>query len=202
MTRALFALLATLSMAPAYAQAPKPTTFAWDANPNPDHGQSVAGYTLLIDQQQTIDAGDALTVAVSLPPGSHTATLKAYWADGTPSPQSTPLPFTVAAAVPDPCLPPLGAHAPAIFPTSPTVTTGKPGSRSFMNYQLGGPDRVVEVAVQVDGVDAAIGRGDDLRAFSGIWFTQPAAGTHSLGVRVMTSFGCALIRPAAVLVVQ
>ena len=129
--------------------------------------------------------------------GAHVAALLAYNASGVSAP-SDPLPFTIPAQT-DPCTPPLGAHAPAIFPTSPQFTGSKgPGSRAFLNYQLGGPDRVTEVAIQVDGADSSVGRAtgptDDLKAFSGMWFTQPSVGSHTLGVRVLTSFGCSLVR--------
>jgi hypothetical protein len=176
-----------------------PVTATWNANPEPD----IAGYRLIIDSSIT-DVGNVTTfVTPTLPAGPHKAALIAYNTSGLVSaPSSPPVLFTVVGQTADPCLPPLGAHAPAIFPTSATLTTGRPGSRSFLNYQLGGPDPVVEVAVQIDGTDAAVGKGSDLKAFSGMWFTQPATGTHTLGVRVLTSFGCALVRSAAPLVVK
>jgi hypothetical protein len=63
---------------------------------------------------------------------------------------------------------------------------------------MGGPDPIVEVAIQIDGVDQLpVGKGADLGEFSGRWFTQPASGTHTLGIRVLSSFGCALIRNTA-----
>jgi hypothetical protein len=177
--------------------AQSPVTFAWDANPVSDN---VLGYRLVVDATIS-DVGNVLTTTQTLAAGPHVAALLAYNAIAVSTP-SAALPFTVPGQTADPCLPPLGAHAPAIFPTSATLTTGRPGSRSFLNYQLGGPDPVVEVAVQVDGADAAVGKGTDLKAFSGMWFTQPATGTHTLGVRVLTAFGCALVRQAAPLVVK
>ncbi len=163
-------------------------TFAWDANPASD---SVQGYRLVVDSTIS-DVGNVLTVAQDVPSGAHVAALLAYNSFGA-GPLSASVPFTVPSQT-DPCTPPLGTHAPAIFPTSATLTTGKPGSRSFLNYQLGGPDKVVEVAVQIDGADSVVGKGSDLAAFSGMWFVQPSVGSHSLGVRVLTDFGCALIR--------
>lgn len=191
---AILAWAISLLAAPAVAQqvVPNPVTLAWDQNPEPD----VIGYRVVVDQ--TIhDVGGARTFTSTYPAGTHVAAVLAYNAT-LPSPLSTPIAFVIAGQAPDPCSPPLGAHAPAIFPTSPTLTTGKQGSRSFLNYQLGGPDRVVEVAIQIDGVDTTVGRAtgptDDLKDFSGRWFVMPAVGSHTLGVRVLTAFGCALVR--------
>lgn len=179
-------LIALLLVAPVEAQSA--ITATWDANPASD---SVQGYRLLIDST-IIDVGNVLSTTQQVAAGAHVAALLAYNSFGA-GPISASVPFTIGAQT-DPCTPPLGTHAPAIFPTSPTFTTGRPGSRSFLNYQLGGPDKVVEVAVQIDGSDAAVGRGEDLKAFSGMWFVQPAMGSHVLGVRVLTDFGCTLIR--------
>lgn len=179
-------LIALVLVAPVEAQSV--VTAVWDANPASD---TVQGYRLLIDST-IIDVGNVLSTTQPVPAGAHVAALLAYNSFGA-GPLSVSVPFTIGAQ-PDPCTPPLGTHAPAIFPTSPTITTGRPGSRSFLNYQLGGPDKVVEVAVQIDGADAVVGKGTDLAAFSGMWFVQPAVGSHSLGVRVLTDFGCALIR--------
>jgi len=194
----LVLMLAILLLATS-ASAQTPVTATWNANPEPD----IAGYRLIIDST-IYEVGNVTTfVTPTLPAGPHQAALIAYNHDNVASvPSSPPVLFTVVGQTADPCLPPLGAHAPAIFPTSATLTTGRPGSRSFLNYQLGGPDPVVEVAVQIDSTDAAVGKGSDLKAFSGMWFTQPATGTHTLGVRVLTAFGCALVRSAAPLVVK
>jgi hypothetical protein len=178
------------------------TTFAWDANaPDPGH---TLGYRLTVDTQ-TVDVGPAVTASLTLPAGPHQATVQAYWSDVQPPavgpPSAPPLTFTVAAG-PDPCAPPLSAHAPAVFLTSVTPTTGRPGSRSLLNFQLGGPDTVTLTAVQVDGVDQTPMVGSDLRAFGSMWFTQPAAGTHTVGLRIVTSFGCGLTRGGVVLVVK
>jgi hypothetical protein len=196
--RALLIALAVLRLS-SVVSAQGPVTAIWNANSEPD----IAGYRLIIDSSIT-DVGNVTTFTTpTLPAGPHVAALMAYNTAGQVSPPSSPpVNFTVVGQTADPCLPPLGAHAPAIFPTSATLTTGRPGSRSFLNYQLGGPDAVVEVAVQIDGADAAVGKGTDLKAFSGMWFTQPATGTHALGVRVLTAFGCALTRQAAPLVVK
>jgi hypothetical protein len=184
-------LVLMASVASAQPIVANPVVFTWDANAASDQ---VVGYRVIVDNSIT-DVGNVTSFSGAFPAGTHTAAVLAYNATGVSKPSSPPLAFTVQAQAGDPaCLPPLGAHAPAIFPTSPTLTTGKPGSRSFLNYQLGGPDTVVEVAVQIDGVDAVVGKGTDLAAFSGMWFTQPAAGSHTLGVRVLTSFGCTLTK--------
>jgi hypothetical protein len=180
-------LIALLLVAPVEAQSA--ITATWTPNAETD----IAGYHLIIDSTVYAVGNVTTYVVPSVAAGTHVAALTATNLAGLTSPPSVPVSFTIAAQS-DPCLPPLGAHAPAIFPTSATLTTGKPGSRSFLNYQLGGPDKVVEVAVQIDGADAVIGKGTDLAAFSGMWFVQPAVGSHALGVRVLTDFGCALIR--------
>ncbi len=101
------------------------------------------------------------------------------------------------------CNPPLGTHAPAVFPTTLTVTTGKAGSPAAQNFLVTAPDPVVELAVQIDGKDVQpIGTGSDLRAFTGLRFTTPLPGTHTMGIRVLTAFGCTLVRSAAPLVVK
>jgi hypothetical protein len=179
-------LIAALLVAPVQAQ--KVVSFVWDANPATD---AVLGYRFVADNTIS-DVGNVTTFSGTFQPGDHVASVLAYNALGV-SPPSASVAFTIGAQN-DPCAPPLGIHAPAIFPTSPTFTTGRPGSRSFLNYQLGGPDKVVEVAVQIDGADAVVGKGSDLAAFSGMWFVQPAVGSHSLGVRVLTDFDCALTR--------
>jgi hypothetical protein len=184
-------LIFVLLVAPVSAQSA--VTFAWDANPASDN---VQGYRLVLDSTIS-DVGNVTNVTQTVPAGAHVVALLAYNATGVSAPSDT-LPFTIAPQV-DPCTPPLGAHAPAIFPTSPQFTGSKgPGSRAFLNYQLGGPDRVTEVAIQVDGADSSVGRAtgptDDLKAFSGMWFTQPSVGSHTLGVRVLTAFGCSLVR--------
>jgi hypothetical protein len=184
-------LIVLLLVAPVEAQ--KVVNFAWDANPATD---AVQGYRFVVDSTIS-DVGNVTTFSGTFQPGDHIASVLAYNALGV-SPPSVPVSFTIAPQT-DPCTPPLGAHAPAIFPTSPQFTGSKgPGSRAFLNYQLGGPDRVTEVAIQVDGADSSVGRAtgptDDLKAFSGMWFTQPSVGSHTLGVRVLTSFGCSLVR--------
>lgn len=177
-----------------------PFMAAWDAYPSPD---AVTLRLYLDGEPYSTLPGAATTEAVKLPTiGAHELAISAVaLTDGRESVPKTIFAFATVQAV-DPCAPPLGAHAPAVFPTSPTVTTGKPGSRSFMNYQLGGPDAVTEVGLLVDGVEVATGTGTDLKAFSGIWFTQPAAGSHMTSVRVKTAFGCVLVRNGPMLVVK
>lgn len=199
MTRLAALLVALFTAASAAAQPVSSTVkFTWDANAPTEQ---VIGYLLTVDTQ-TVDVGPAVVATLTLPSGPHQATVQAYASNHIPSPPSMPLGFTVVAE-PDPCAPPLGIHAPAIFLTSVTVTTGRPGSRSLLNFQLGGPDTVTLTAVQVDGLDQPPMAGSDLRAFGSMWFTQPATGSHTLGLRVLTSFGCALTRTlAAPLVVK
>lgn len=198
--RFITALFILLLLGAAHVRAQGTVTATWDPNPE----ANIGGYRLIIDSSIT-DVGNVTIFQTGIiPAGNHVAALLAYTTDQPPlvSPPSDPVHFTVA-AVQDPCAPPLGAHAPAIFPTSPTITTGRPGSPSFMNYLLGGPDAVVEIAVQVDNADVVVApgpgepRGANLKAFSGMWFTTPPAGSHVVGIRVVTAFGCALTRTAA-----
>lgn len=169
-------------------------TFAWNANPPED---AVLGYRLVIDQTIS-DVGDVLTYAAPVAPGTHQAALLAYSATAI----SAPSPVITFVAGQDPCGPPLGSHAPAVFLTSVTVTTGRPGSRSFLSFQLAGPDPFIETAVQVDGADASVATAVDARNYGSQWFTQPAVGTHTVGLRIKTSFGCELTRGGVRLVVK
>lgn len=94
------------------------------------------------------------------------------------------------------CLPPLGAHAPAIFLTALERTTGNPGSRARLNFQIAAPDPITTVAVQIDGADdpQSVFAGTSLANAGGVWFTTPQAGSHDVGLRVTTSAGCQLVR--------
>lgn len=134
--------------------------------------------------------------------GPHRLELAALVA-GVESIERAAVAFT-ATAIADPCAVPFGAHAPAIFVTNLAPTTGRPGSRSAISFQLAAPDPVIELAVRIDDVEqlpiVRAGPGD-LRSVGSLWFTQPAAGTHTIAVRVLTAFGCTLTRAGAPLVV-
>jgi len=177
------------------AAAQGPVTATWNTNPETD----IAGYRIVVDST-IYDVGNVTTFTTpTLPAGPHTAVVMAYNHNNEVSPTSTPpVPFTVPGQATDPCTDPVSGHMPAVFPTSVTVTTGKPGSPSSLNYKLASPDPIVEVAVVVDGQDAVVRRvndpSEDLTPFTGLWFTQPGTGTHTVAIRIKTSFGCAVTK--------
>jgi hypothetical protein len=170
-------------------------TLAWDPNPPSDN---VTAYRVLIDQTLS-DVGDVETFLLpdTLAPGQHAANVFAVNATAV-SPPSATLLFTVPGQAPDPCLPPFGVHAPALFPSTVLITSGRPGSLSNINYTVAGPDAITDVVVLIDDVDQPIqGHGTDLTPFTRMSFTQPAVGSHSIGLRITTSFGCVLIKHAS-----
>lgn len=137
--------------------------------------------------------------------GTHSVALTAVHTQLAVESGRTPaITFVNTAAQNDPaCLAPLGVHAPAVFPTTVTLTTGKTGSPAFQNFLVTAPDPVIEIALQIDGKDQLpTGTGTDLRAFSALRFTMPLPGTHTMGVRVVTAFGCTLTKTAAPLIVK
>lgn len=172
-----------------------PFTAVWDTYAVPS-----ATLRLYVDDVLTTTVpATATSVPFTVPAvGAHTLGLSAV-IDGKEGPK-TLVSFTSSQT--DSCLPPLGTHAPAIFLTSITPTTGRPGSRSLLNFQLGGPDTVTLTAVQIDGLDQPPMAGTDLRAFGSMWFTHPSPGTHAIGLRIQTSFGCSLTRGGLTLVVK
>jgi hypothetical protein len=181
---------------------PNPITLGWNANPP---AENVIGYRLVVDQT-VHDVGGALTFTETMLPGAHVAAVLAYNQD-IAGPLSAPIIFSVFGSVPpdDPaCVPPLGSHAPIVAPAKfITSGSGGPGSATLLSYSVSAPDPITLVAVQVDGVDVApIGKGEDLRPFTQLKFTQPARGVHAMSLRVVTAFGCTLTRSAGSLTVQ
>jgi hypothetical protein len=85
---------------------------------------------------------------------------------------------------------PLCTDIPSVFITRWEMTTGKPGSRMRVNYQLASISPIVEVLAKVDGAMVAVSRGTDLRDTAGLWFVTPPAGIHTLQVFVKNSAGC------------
>lgn len=102
------------------------------------------------------------------------------------------------------CVAPLGAHAPAVFITHVSPTTSNPGSRTRIDFQMASPDKVTNVAASIDGKDDPTSAvvGTDLANIGSVWFTQPASGTHTLGVHVTNSFGCELTRTTDPIIVK
>lgn len=175
-----------------------PFTAAW----NPDPPPGATALRLYVDDVLVSTLPPDVTSApITVPAmGPHVLGLTALIGDFETA--KATFAFTALGTQADPCATPLGAHAPAVFLTSVTVTTGRPGSRSFLSFQLAGPDPFVETAVQVDGVDATVSTATDARAYGSQWFTQPPTGTHRLGLRVRTAFGCTLVRVGPTLVVK
>jgi len=99
------------------------------------------------------------------------------------------------------CQPPLGRLAPSIFVTDWAATTGRPGSRARVNFQLASPNSpIVAIAVKlVSDADqstltsSTLVGGVDLTATAGLWFTTPLFnGKYRLTVYVKNAAGCEL----------
>ncbi len=175
-----------------------PFTLGWDPYPDP-----TATFTVYVDDAKltTAPAGATSVPITLLSPGAHLLSVTATNTQGIEGAPGTLAVSSVAGSDPA-CVAPLGAHAPAIFVTGLGPTTGRAGSKSFLSFQLAAPDPIVELAIVIDSLDSLpIARGTDLRPVGSLWFTQPIAGTHTLGVRVVTAFGCVLARQAVPLVV-
>lgn len=193
MTRLAALLVALLTAASAAAQPVSSTIkFAWDANPSADH---VAGYRLVVDGTPT-DVGLVTTTALTLPSGPHQATVVAYWADGTPSPPSTPLVFT--SGQPDPC-----TSLPLTLVVSgytPTVTIGNEGT---VTVKALGPSPVTLMEVLFDAQVVGSVSGQELRFLRAIGFGVPrTSGQYNLFVFAKDSRNCTALttapRPLAV----
>ncbi len=173
-----------------------PFTVVWD------YDLSIgASFNVYVDSRKvaSVAAGN-LTYAITLPVlGAHTVGVTAVLAKQESLPGVLPF-LSVSGLGPaltpqrlvvsDPaCLPPSGAHAPAIFLTGLHLTTGKPSSRSYLSLQLDSPDPILEVAVQIDGVDepTSLLTGTDLTAIGAVWFAMPTTGTHTLALRVLNA---------------
>lgn len=176
-----------------------PHTAAWDVYPDP-----TATMRLYVDDVPVGDVPAAVTSQdfSAKTFGAHQLAISALV--GNVESAKLKIPFTTVAPQNDPgCIAPFGIHAPAVFPTSLQTTTGKTGSPAFQNFLVTAPDPVVEIALVIDGKDQLpIGAGTDLRAFTGLKFAMPLPGTHTMGVRVLTAFGCNLLKQAAPLVVK
>jgi hypothetical protein len=117
-----------------------------------------------------------------------------------PTPPNPPLPPVITD---NECAAPLGAHAVAVFPSTRVITTGRPGSKTLQNFQVGGPDPIVEIAIRIDGVEQTpTARGNDLSTTGSLYFTQPAVGSHLIEVRALNLHGCQVVRSAGTLVVK
>lgn len=112
----------------------------------------------------------------------------------------------VAKAVPaqtpstDPrCTPPLGDRVVNVFLNKYHKTTGNPGSRSWVEFQLASPNSpIMQTVVRLNGQPAAHGtmtaRDGDISQLAGSWFDLPtAAGDYALTVEATNQYGCTAV---------
>ena len=85
---------------------------------------------------------------------------------------------------------PLGPEAASVVVTRWLATSGKPGSRMRVDYQLASKSPIVEIGVKLNAVPVAIVSGENLTSSAGTWFTAPAVGSYKLAVAVRNAFGC------------
>jgi hypothetical protein len=82
---------------------------------------------------------------------------------------------------------------PSIFLTRVETTTGHPNSKTRISFQLATPDNITEVAVQLNDIDINLVSGSKLNDMGAIWFTQPALGSYTVGVRAKSLDNCQTI---------
>lgn len=90
---------------------------------------------------------------------------------------------------PDPlqCVPPLGPQALAMFITDWSATTGRPGSRAHVDFQITSLSAITKLRARLNGADVAAAAGNDVGS---LWFTTPASGTYALTVYAENAYGC------------
>jgi hypothetical protein len=132
-------------------------------------------------------SGVTQAYAVSLPvlnAGSNTVDVRACFDATDCGEWSLALPFTMEQPAP------VCTDIPSVFITRWEHTTGKPGSRMRVNFQLASISPIVEIHAEVNSEIIARIRGTDLRDTAGIWFVTPGIGSHSLRVFAKNSAGC------------
>jgi hypothetical protein len=125
--------------------------------------------------------------AVSLPvlnAGSNTVDVRACFDVTDCGEWSSTLAFTLEQPAP------VCVDVPSVFITRWTMTSGKPGSRMRIDYQLASSSPIVQIQAKVAGVVVAVVGGTDLRDSGGIWFTTPASGRYVLALEVKNAAGC------------
>lgn len=127
-----------------------------------------------------------ITPMPSVPAGS-TLAVRACDVSGCSGPSNT---LTIGSPPPPP--PPCTtlSELPSVFVTRWEHTTGLPGSRFRLNFQLGGPVPITDVEARIAGVAGASLSGTDLREAGGIWLTTPVSGRYPVSVWVRGSNGC------------
>ncbi len=91
------------------------------------------------------------------------------------------------AVLENPCEAPFGVDAISLTITGVTSTTGRPGSRMNVRFQLASRSPITRVTARLAGVDVASGSGTDIM---GLWFATPPSGTYSLSVFAENAAGC------------
>ncbi len=160
------------------------------------------GYDLLVWAPgqlvpEVIDVGGRTETREDLPDGA-TVVVVAYLTEGScdicqrppvtyvsyPSQRAVLTPLETA---PADCAPPFGADSISVTITGFTATTGRPGSRMNVRFQLASTTPITKVTARLAGVDVATGSGTDVM---GLWFATPASGTYPLSVYAENQAGC------------
>ncbi len=94
------------------------------------------------------------------------------------------------------CAVPLGAESVSAVVTGWKATSGKPGSKMRVDYQLSSNTPVTEIDAILNGVVQQIQVGLNLTDSAGMWFIAPASGTYSLTVRAVNAYGCERVATA------
>lgn len=178
-------LLLLAFICPSRVSAQNTVTLAWDPVSDPALvGYRIAYGTTPGTYPNQVDVGNVTTFKLpALPDGTYHFVVLAY---GTDERQDSPFSNAVSTTLgPVPC-----PVLPSVFVTRWEHTTGIPGSRMRVNYQLASAVPIVEVQARLVGKTVATIKGEDLRDSAGIWFTTPASGRYALSVWVKDSNGC------------
>ncbi len=71
------------------------------------------------------------------------------------------------------------------------ATSGKPGSRMTVDFQLGSKSPIVSAVAKLNGVTVSQTiKGSNLSDVGSVWFYAPPIGSYVLSVEAANSFGC------------
>lgn len=98
---------------------------------------------------------------------------------------------------PDPRCDVLGDRHVGVFVTDWMATTGQPGSKGRVNFQLSSPNSPITQVWAHLGSESLgqVVTGTDVTAISGIWFTVPTtSGSYALTVDASNAYGCRTVQ--------
>ncbi len=94
------------------------------------------------------------------------------------------------------CAVPLGPESVSVVVTGWKATSGKPGSRMRVDYQLSSHTPITGIDVLLNGDAVKQQVGDNLTDSGGMWFVAPDSGTYMLTLRAVNAFGCERVATA------